>query len=210
MTLLQPLQQAFTLQCDYDASAQAVALAWSEVPTAVQYGIGEDRGNGWELLMLLDAPATTVTLPLADARTYTLSVWAWDEYGQVLAQSSACVVDAQPSPETAILTGTVRLAFPPFADDVDGARGAAVLRALVIVAVMVIVHSLYYLFAEPALRDLMVQVHDLVLLALFAGFQFVLLWMPERTDLQAAAFSLWLFLMLVSWAVRGLVHALTR
>jgi hypothetical protein len=58
-------------------------------------------------------------------------------------------------------------------------------------------------------RDVQQQIEDILVLVVFAGFQFVLLWMPERWDLQAASFTLWFFLFLVRSLLRGLVAAVT-
>lgn len=106
------------------------------------------------------------------------------------------------------ITQTVQLAFPPFVADADGARGDALLRALVIVFVMVLMHTLYSLYAAGRLTENVLLLEDLLILSVFIAFELLLLWMPDRVDLQAAAFTLWLTLFMVRALLRALLHAM--
>jgi hypothetical protein len=103
----------------------------------------------------------------------------------------------------------VQLAFPPFVAATEGPLGAALLRGLCIIFVMCLMHMLYAIFRGSELVESVQRIEDLLVLAIFSGFQFILLWMPERSDLQAAAFALWLLLFCVRSALRGVISSLS-
>ncbi len=79
------------------------------------------------------------------------------------------------------------------------------LRGICIVFVMCLMHMLYAIFTGRELIESVQRIEDLLTLAIFSGFQFILLWMPERYDLQAAVFGLWLLLFCVRSALRALM-----
>jgi hypothetical protein len=109
---------------------------------------------------------------------------------------------------TVVVTGPTQLQFPPFDPATAGARGDAILHALSLVFVMVLMHSLYAAYHGGPLTNNVQLLEDFLILAVFASFQFVLLWMPERADLQAAAFGLWLTVFCVRSVLRGLIDSL--
>lgn len=105
-----------------------------------------------------------------------------------------------PTPETVVL------AFPVVADASVPGLAAAVLRALVFVFVMVLVHSLYGLAVEWRSRELLQNTEDFLIVLVFCAFHFLLILLPDRTDLPAAVFGLWFLVFIVRSLLRNVIN----
>lgn len=206
------VQQEVLLQVqldDFDVPYMRLHASWNFDASAVRfYRCLSDQPC--LLLQEVVAPSSR-TLGLSDVDTTSCAsdplyyVEVLTASGSVLGPSVVCS-GSVPIPSPVLY----QLAFPPFADESAGARGAALFRSLIIVFVMLLMHVLYYMFAENTVVETTVRVEDILILFIFSIFHFIFLWMPERMDLQAAAFTLWLILFIVRKTTRSIILLFTR